>query len=259
MTYDPFVEMAKREKVYGFTIALAEESNTCPTLFRRIADWKERHGLPNTELWKAMMEPSWAPWPFFRSMLSWFRHRDRFGDGWSLCHYWSNFEIANLEFFRGRGYQDLFEYLDRAGGFYYERVSSAPYPLFLLPVPSAADSFSSPTLQWGDAPVHSLAVNLLLEPNRVHHFEDFGYRHGGYYQCPANAPGGQLLDSKVLGEPTASTAPERPGGVGCRCECNRWRTRNHKTYCFHKLKQPTTAKQLNLFQWTISRFLPGVV
>lgn len=127
ITYDPFVEMERHNKVYGFTIVLPEEPSTCPSLFRRMSDWKERHGVKDTELWKAIIVPSWVPWPF-RSVMAWFGYRDRNGDAWSMCHYWSNFEIANLEFFRGRAYQDLFEYLDQTAGFYFERVS------LLLPV-----------------------------------------------------------------------------------------------------------------------------
>ena len=132
ITYDPFVEMAKHEKVYGFTIALPEESRTCPSLFREMSDWKERNNIPTTELWKASVTPSWVPWPF-RSMMGWFRHRDRNGDGWSLCHYWSNFEIANMDFFRGKAYQDMVEYLDRTGGFYYERVCYCDSLNYLYP------------------------------------------------------------------------------------------------------------------------------
>jgi mannosyltransferase len=123
ITYDPFFEMAQNEKVYGFTISLAEEQATCPGLFRRIADWKESQHLRTTELWKAILAPSWMPWPF-RSVMSWFGHRDKHGDAWSLCHYWSNFEIADLDFFRGHQYQSLYHSLDRSGGFYYERVTS---------------------------------------------------------------------------------------------------------------------------------------
>lgn len=123
ITYDPFVEMAKHDKVYGFTISLPEEPRTCPTLFREMSDWKEDHDIRTTELWKAMVAPAWVPWPF-RSMLSWFSQRDRNGDKWSMCHYWSNFEIANLEFFRGRAYQDMYKYLDGTGKFYTERVSA---------------------------------------------------------------------------------------------------------------------------------------
>ncbi len=128
ITYDPFVEMARRDKVYGFTISLWEEADTCPTLFRAAADWKERRGLPTSDLWRAMMQASWVPFPL-RRLLAWLPHRDRRGDLWSRCHYWSNFEIADLDFFRGRDYQDLFAHLDKKGGFYFERVSDGPSPL----------------------------------------------------------------------------------------------------------------------------------
>lgn len=69
-----------------------------------------------------------------------------------MCHSWSNFEIADLEFFRSNAYREVFKYLDRDGGFYYER--------------------------WGDAPVRSLAAAMLLQPEEVHHFSDLGYVHG---------------------------------------------------------------------------------
>lgn len=36
------------------------------------------------------------------------------------CLVWSNFEIGDLNFWRGEAYMKYFEYLDRAGGFYYE-------------------------------------------------------------------------------------------------------------------------------------------
>ena len=51
-------------------------------------------------------------------------------EGWNgeynLCHFWSNFEIASLDFWRGEAYIKYFEALDRAGGFYYERWGDAP-------------------------------------------------------------------------------------------------------------------------------------
>ena len=43
------------------------------------------------------------------------------------------------------------EFLDQAGGFFYER--------------------------WGDAPVHSIAANLFLDKDEVHYFDDVGYWH----------------------------------------------------------------------------------
>jgi alpha 1,2-mannosyltransferase len=33
---------------------------------------------------------------------------------------WSNFEIADMDFWRGEAYTAFFEYLDAQGGFYYE-------------------------------------------------------------------------------------------------------------------------------------------
>lgn len=33
---------------------------------------------------------------------------------------WSNFEIGDLDFWRGEAYSKYFDYLDSKGGFYYE-------------------------------------------------------------------------------------------------------------------------------------------
>lgn len=33
---------------------------------------------------------------------------------------WSNFEIGDLDFWRGEAYSTFFEFLDKRGGFYYE-------------------------------------------------------------------------------------------------------------------------------------------
>ncbi|KAJ8105194.1 hypothetical protein ONZ43_g7523 [Nemania bipapillata] len=214
ITYDPFVQMAKHKKVYGYTIALWEVGTSCPSLFRTTADWKELRGVPSSTLWNAMIEASWMPFPF-RRFLSWVSHRDAYGDAWSLCHYWSNFEIADMDFFRSQAYQDYFNYLDKKGGFYNER--------------------------WGDAAVHSLAVAMLADPQQVHHFEDIGYRHAKFYQCPANAPGGQLPSSPSLGKKAWS--PEIAGGIGCRCECNGKKTHNYQSYCLDRLKEPNTPKK----------------
>ncbi|KAI5927735.1 glycolipid 2-alpha-mannosyltransferase [Camillea tinctor] len=229
ITYDPFVQMARHKKVYGFTIALWEVGASCPGLFRATADWKEMMGVPANNLWKSMVSASWMPFPF-RSLLSWLPHRDRHGDTWSLCHYWSNFEIADMDFFRTRAYQDYVEYLDKKGGFYFER--------------------------WGDAAVHSLAVAMFVDPRKVHHFEDFGYRHDRLFQCPANAPGGQLLESPLLGNgtnadgTTSTWSPEMENGIGCRCECDGRETQNYGGYCLNKLKQPTSLRR-PWFTWLL--------
>lgn len=42
------------------------------------------------------------------------------GETYNRCHFWSNFEIGDLNFWRGTAYTKYFDYLDKAGGFYYE-------------------------------------------------------------------------------------------------------------------------------------------
>jgi hypothetical protein len=54
---------------------------------------------------------------------------------------WSNFEIGNLDLWRGEGYSKFFDFLDEKGGFYYER--------------------------WGDAPVHSIGAALFAKKDQI--------------------------------------------------------------------------------------------
>ena len=44
---------------------------------------------------------------------------------------WSNFEIADMDFWRGEAYMKYFEYLESQGGFYYE-VSVSRLRLYLV-------------------------------------------------------------------------------------------------------------------------------
>lgn len=39
---------------------------------------------------------------------------------WNSTSVWSNFEIGDLDFWRGEAYSKFFDFLDEAGGFYYE-------------------------------------------------------------------------------------------------------------------------------------------
>ena len=127
--------MQKHNKKYGYVIALWERGRTIPSLFRKVSDWKKARGIRTTSLWKVMIDPSWAPWPI-RPFLRLIRNRNADGDLWNVCHFWSNFEIADMEFFRSPEYRDFFEFLDADGGFYFERVSDPL--LFQCPALSVA-------------------------------------------------------------------------------------------------------------------------
>ena len=46
---------------------------------------------------------------------------------------WSNFEIADMDFYRGDAYTAFFDFLDAKGGFYYEVSESLVVPRWLIP------------------------------------------------------------------------------------------------------------------------------
>ena len=142
INYDPFLFMQDNDKDYGFTIMLPEYEATIPTLWETTKKFMEKY--------PQHIHP--------RNVL-----KDLFQthDGkYNLCHFWSNFEIASLKFLRSEAYMKYFEFLDRAGGFFYER--------------------------WGDAPVHSIAAGMFLPKEKLHFFEDIGYYHAPYGNCPSN-------------------------------------------------------------------------
>jgi alpha 1,2-mannosyltransferase len=56
--------------------------------------------------------------------------------------------------------------------------------------------------RWGDAPVHSIAVALMLKREEVHWFYDIGYKHDFFEHCPIQED--WLVHGKCYCEPTTS-------------------------------------------------------
>ncbi|PNP75503.1 hypothetical protein FNYG_11307 [Fusarium nygamai] len=226
ITYDPFQKMIEHNKTYGFTIAVKELRETVPNIFRYASAYKRLNNITSKGLWEMFVEPpedddedtskdsdtSPNPEKSFWDTLTGKKENivdpeSMEGETYNMCHFWSNFEIAKLSWFRSKEYQDFFEMMDRSGGFWMER--------------------------WGDAPIHSLAAGALLGPQDIHYFRDFGYRHTTIQHCPANAPGKQLAREPYLEK---TTFPEykrfeeddywehwddvQEGGIGCRCRCD---------------------------------------
>lgn len=227
ITYDPFLKMAEANKTYGFTIAVKELRETVPNIFRYAAAYKRKKGLESKGLWEMFIEPQpeeeevqkddqkkqeKLPDEILRTepgenALPEIDPEAMEGETYNMCHFWSNFEIARLDFFRSRDYEEFFEMMDRSGGFWMER--------------------------WGDAPIHSLAAGALLSPSDIHYFRDIGYRHTTIQHCPANAPARQLPripwlemttqdEKKRIEEDEywADPDPVKENGVGCRCKCD---------------------------------------
>jgi len=144
--YDPFLFMERNNKTYSFTIAIFEYRRTIESLWDTVREFVKIHPdyvAPDNALHFMVDDISKG-----------------FDGEYNLCHFWSNFEIADLRFWRSKEYSDFFEYLDATGNFFYER--------------------------WGDAPVHSIAAALFLPASRLHQFDDIAYRHNPYTHCPAN-------------------------------------------------------------------------
>ena len=130
--YDVFRYMQDHNKTYGFTINLYDDPKSIPTLW------------PETEKFLAQ-HPEYL---HKNNAMDWVTDKERRPEhnknasGYSTCHFWSNFEIADMEFWRSPAYEDYFNHLDRAGGFFYER--------------------------WGDAPVHSIGLGLFEDKSKIH-------------------------------------------------------------------------------------------
>ncbi|TKX26784.1 glycolipid 2-alpha-mannosyltransferase [Elsinoe australis] len=149
--YDVFRFMQDHNKTYGFTINLYDSPQSISTLWPETAKFIAAHPEHTHK----------------NNALDWLTDKERRpehnkkANGYSTCHFWSNFEIADLNFWRSKPYEDYFNHLDRAGGFFYER--------------------------WGDAPVHSIALGLFEDKRKIHWFKDIGYQHIPFFNCP-NSP-----------------------------------------------------------------------
>lgn len=119
---------------------------------------------------------------------------------------WSNFEIADMNFWRGEAYQAFFDFLESKGGFYYE-VSCRIVKIVIRVLKKIFQ-------RWGDAPVHSIAASLFASKDQIHFFRDIGYRHDPFQHCPSGeewAKGRCSCDPKdsfgMLGDPPARCTP----------------------------------------------------
>ncbi|VEU20235.1 DEKNAAC101007 [Brettanomyces naardenensis] len=140
--YDVFKYFKDNNFAYGFTISLPEYKETIPTLWETTKKFIDEN-------------PQYVDKNSMKDFIS-----DDGGSSYNGCHFWSNFEVGDLSLWRSEAYLKYFDYLDQAGGFFYER--------------------------WGDAPVHSIAAALFLPRERIHFFDDVGYYHVPFHNCPVD-------------------------------------------------------------------------
>lgn len=150
INYDVFKYLQTTGKIYGFTVNLYDIDETVKTLWPETLNY-----LNQDDNYKYVHQNGSFQWLLENQQNP--QKNDNTG-GYSTCHFWSNFEIGDMEFFRSEAYSRWFKYLDQAGGFYYER--------------------------WGDAPVHSMGLALFADKSKIHWFRDIGYFHDPYLNCP---------------------------------------------------------------------------
>lgn len=132
--------MAEHNKTYGFTIAVKELRETVPNLFRYASAYKRTKGLKSKGLWEMFLERPEQPEDSEAEKKDSAEKKEPIpedledvklpeidreameGEKYNMCHFWSNFEIARLDFFRSKEYEEFFEMMDRSGGFWMERV-----------------------------------------------------------------------------------------------------------------------------------------
>ncbi|WEJ94765.1 putative mannosyltransferase ktr4 [Yamadazyma tenuis] len=148
--YDIFKYLQGTGKVYGFTVNLYDIDETLTTLWPETLKY-----LNEDDNFKYVNENGAFQWLLENQQNP---KKNANTGGYSTCHFWSNFEIGDMDFFRGEAYNKWFQHLDQSGGFYYER--------------------------WGDAPVHSMGLALFADKSKIHWFRDIGYFHDPYLNCP---------------------------------------------------------------------------
>lgn len=160
INYDVFRYLEATDRIYGFTVSLYD----IPQLVKLL--WSDTLRWLNTGDNYQYVNKNGA----FQWLTENQQQPQRFKiAGYLTCHFWSNFEIADMDFYRSEAYDSWFKFLDLTNNFYYER--------------------------YGDAPVHSMGLGLFADKKRIHWFRDISYFHEPYYNCPKIE--GQLLECKA--------------------------------------------------------------
>ncbi|CCF55552.1 hypothetical protein KAFR_0A01130 [Kazachstania africana CBS 2517] len=83
-------------------------------------------------------------------------------NNFNLCQFDENFQIANLNFFRSKTFEEFFRFLDVNGGIYYNR--------------------------WSTGAIQTVAASLFLPKKQIKFFDYMGYaeKDSKFYNCPTD-------------------------------------------------------------------------
>lgn len=126
--FDPFIFMKENNKKFGKLCLPATDhyfsfitSHTHTKIAFVINDGERIENIPT--LWEATRNFITSNWPLIQpwddSIQPLLTNK-----GWQHyngCLFWNNFAIYSLDYMRSSAYRAFFEYLDKEGGFFYER------------------------------------------------------------------------------------------------------------------------------------------
>ena len=114
---DPFLKLQTNQTQYGFAIATNEREYTIKNLWSTIRLWANR---TNVSLRRGNSGIGFISNDGGETLSN------------ELCMFYNNFEMASFNLFRSREYEEYFEFLERSGGFFYERWVRIRFLRFLI-------------------------------------------------------------------------------------------------------------------------------
>ncbi|ODV64007.1 glycosyltransferase family 15 protein, partial [Ascoidea rubescens DSM 1968] len=256
LTYDPFIEMEKNNKKYGFTVLIKELTSTIPNLFRITQAFIKKNNIQTQ-----------SAWSLFVNQMNNFKFPDaNDNDNRKLLQRYKNIkekqelidsienniqidhlvdiakEVDNDSKLDPKVLQSLIDKSSRIfipeiqkdyfnneeynfchfwSNFEIARLDiwdNDIYDQYFEYLDQSGGFFKE---RWGDAPVHTLALGMFLNLTDLHYFRDIGYKHTTLGHCPSNSFDNHLPYKMKLKSDNKFLNYDLPqkNGIGCRCKC----------------------------------------
>ncbi|KDR72306.1 hypothetical protein GALMADRAFT_1343962 [Galerina marginata CBS 339.88] len=153
LPYDPIERLIENKSLYGFVQVTYDPVWVQPGLASNVSKflYENRHIIPPDANQRFVWKGDEGVAKAMAGAAT--------NDDWTSACMYDNFEISHRSVWENPIYTKFFAYLEKAGGFFYER--------------------------WGDAPVHSYGLAMSLRKDQALQFTDIGYQHQGWpYACP---------------------------------------------------------------------------
>lgn len=222
ITYDPFVEMQKHGKKYGFTIIIKELYETVPNLFRFTKAFLKKESFTPKSAWGLLVdndrnfmlnikdEKKYNR--LFKNIFDYHGLKSRAKELFKANNFLGNLrdktykitskddgvidgmvskitERGHLPTLQGEAAgSESYNLLHFWSNFEISRVDLWDNPLYEKYFQYLEENGGFYKERWGDAPIHSIAVAFLLNLDEVHYFRDIGYKHSTIGHCPSNSP-----------------------------------------------------------------------